>query len=62
MGHYESSARGKFIAISAYINKGEKSHTIDLTAHLKCLEQKEADSPRKNRQQEIIKLRAEIIK
>jgi hypothetical protein len=31
-----------------------------LTAHLKCLEQKEATSPKKNRSQKIIKLRGEI--
>jgi hypothetical protein len=31
-----------------------------LTAHLKALEQKEASTPKRNRRQEIIKLRAEI--
>jgi hypothetical protein len=31
-----------------------------LTAHLKALEQKEAITPKRSRQQEIIKLRAEI--
>jgi hypothetical protein len=31
-----------------------------LTAHLKALEQKEATSPKRTRQQEIIKLRTEI--
>jgi hypothetical protein len=31
-----------------------------LTAHLEALEQKEANSPKRSRQQEIIKLRAEI--
>jgi hypothetical protein len=31
-----------------------------LTAHLKALEQKEANSPKRSRWQEIIKLRAEI--
>jgi hypothetical protein len=31
-----------------------------LTAHLKALEQKEANTPKRSRQQEIIKLRAEI--
>ena len=54
--------RGKFIVLSAYIKKVEKSHASDLTAHLKALEQKEEDSPRRSRQQEIIKLRAEINK
>ena len=54
--------RGKFIALSAHINKTEKIHISDLTAHLKSLEQKEADSPKRSRRQEIIKLRAEINK
>ena len=40
----------------------KKSQTSDLTAHLKPLEQKEADSPRRGRWQETIKLRAEINK
>jgi hypothetical protein len=31
-----------------------------LTAHLKALEQKDANTPRRSRQQEIMKLRAEI--
>jgi hypothetical protein len=31
-----------------------------LTAHLKALEQKEANLPKRNRQQEIMKFRAEI--
>jgi hypothetical protein len=31
-----------------------------LTAHLKALEQKEANKPKRRRRQEIIKLRAEI--
>jgi hypothetical protein len=31
-----------------------------LTAHLKALEQKEANTPKRSRRQEIIKLRAEI--
>ncbi|KAL6084139.1 hypothetical protein STEG23_009593 [Scotinomys teguina] len=44
------------------MKKLEKSHINDLTAHLKALEQGEAKSPRRNRCQEIIKLRAEINK
>jgi hypothetical protein len=31
-----------------------------LTTHLKALEQKEANSPKRSRQQEIIKIRGEI--
>ena len=54
--------RGKFIALSAQLKKAEKSHIGDLTAHVKDLEKKEADSPRRSRRLEIIKLRAEINK
>ena len=54
--------KGKFIALCAYLKKVEKSHTSDLIAHLQAVEQKEADSPRRTRQQEIIKLRTEINK
>ena len=34
--------RRKFIAVSAFIMKLVRSHTSDLTAHLKVLGQKEA--------------------
>ena len=37
--------RGTFIALNAYIKNVEKFHISNLTAHLKALEQKEADSP-----------------
>ena len=53
---------GKFIALSAHIKKTEKAHLNDLTVHMKALEQKETDSPRRSRRQEIIKLKAEINK
>ena len=53
---------GKFIAANAYIKKLGKSHTSELTEHLKTLEQKEANSPKRTRQQEIIKVSAEINK
>jgi hypothetical protein len=52
--------RGKLIALSATKKKLDRAHTSSLTAHLKALEQKEANSPKSNRWQEIIKLRAEI--
>jgi hypothetical protein len=52
--------RGKLIALSATKKKLEKTHTSSLTAHLKALEQKVANLPKRSRQQEIIKLRAEI--
>jgi hypothetical protein len=56
----ESSLRGKLIALSASKKKLERAYTSSLTAHLKALEQKEASTPKRSRQQEIIKLRAEI--
>ena len=52
--------RGKFIALSASKKKLERAHTSSLTTHLKALEQKEANRPKRSRRQEIIKLRGEI--
>jgi hypothetical protein len=52
--------RGKLIVLSASRKKLERVYTSSLTAHLKALEQKEANSPKRSRGQEIIKLRAEI--
>jgi hypothetical protein len=52
---------GKLIALSAYKNKLKKAYTSSLTAHIEALELKEANSPKRSRWQEIIKLRAEII-
>jgi hypothetical protein len=49
----------KLIALSTSKKKPEKAHTRILTANLKALEQKEANSPKRSRWQEIIKLRAE---
>jgi hypothetical protein len=46
----------KLIALSAFIKKLEISYTTNITAHLKALEQKEANIPKRNRWQEIIKL------
>ena len=36
------------------------SHITNFTAHLKAVEQKEANIPKRSREQETIKLRAEI--
>jgi hypothetical protein len=55
----EAVLKGKPIAQSAAKKKLESTYTSSLIAHLKVLEQKEANSPRRSRQQEIIKLRAE---
>ena len=52
--------RGKFIVLSALVKKLERFYTSNLRAHLKALEQKEANTTKVSRQQEIVKLRAEI--
>jgi hypothetical protein len=50
----------KLIALNASKKKQERAHISSLTTHLKALEQKEANSPKRSRWQEIIKLRGEI--
>jgi hypothetical protein len=40
--------RGKLIALSASKKKLEKTYTSSLTAHLKALEQKEANTPKRS--------------
>jgi hypothetical protein len=50
----------KLLALSASKKKLERANTSSLTAHKKALEQKEANTPKRGRQQEIIKLRTEI--
>jgi hypothetical protein len=52
--------RAKFIALSASKKKRKRAYTSTLTACLKALEQKEANIPKRSKQQEIIKLRAEV--
>jgi hypothetical protein len=52
--------KGKFIAISALVKKLKRSYTNNLTACLRALDQKEANSPKRSRMQEIVKLRAKI--
>ena len=48
------------IAPSSSIKKIERSYTISLAAHVEPLGQKEANIPKRSRQQEIIKFRDEI--
>jgi hypothetical protein len=45
---------GKLIALSASKNKLKRAYTSCLTVHLKVLEQKEANKPKRSRRQEII--------
>ena len=54
--------RGKLIALSASKKKRERAHTSSLTTLLKALEQKEANSPKRSRQQKIIKHRVKSTK
>jgi hypothetical protein len=54
----ESSASRKTLSNS--IKELERAYTRSLIAHLKALEQKEANAAKKSRWQETIKLRAEI--
>jgi hypothetical protein len=59
-GTMKAFLRGKLIALSASKEKLERAPTSSLTTHLKFLEQKEANSPKRSRWQEIIKLRGKI--
>ena len=52
--------REKFTALNASKKKQDRGCRSSLTAQLKALEQKEANSPKRSRRQETIKLRAEI--
>ena len=51
--------RGRFIAIQAYLKKGEKKQINSLTLHLKQLEKEEMKNLRVSRRKEMIKIRAE---
>jgi hypothetical protein len=52
--------KGKLIALSVSKKKLERAYTSSLTAHLEALELNEANSAKRSRRQEIIKLRGEI--
>jgi hypothetical protein len=54
--------KGKLIPLSASKKKLERAYNSSLTTHLKALEQKKANSLKRSRWQEIIKIRAEINK
>jgi hypothetical protein len=60
MGHNKAFLRGKFIALSASKKKLERAQISSLATHLKALEQNDANSPKRSRWQEIIKLRSKI--
>jgi hypothetical protein len=52
--------RGKLLALSASKKKLERAQTSRLTTHVKALEQRESNSPKSSRQQELITLRGKI--
>jgi tRNA G10 N-methylase Trm11 len=52
--------RGKFIAMSAYIKRTERSQINDLILQLKLPEKQEQANPKTNRRREIIKIRSQI--
>ena len=52
--------RQNMIVLGASKKKMERAYTVSLTVHLKTLEQKEPNTPKRSRHQEIIKLRARI--
>jgi hypothetical protein len=52
--------RGKFIAMTAYIKRTERSQINDPILQLKLLEKQEQANPKTIRRREIIKIRAEI--
>jgi hypothetical protein len=58
-GPAKAVLRGKFIAMSAYIKRTERSQINDLIIHLKLLEKQEQGKPKTSRRREKLKIRAE---
>jgi hypothetical protein len=56
----KADLKGIPIALSARKKKLVRAYISSLTTHLKGLEQKEENSPKRSRQQDIIKLKGEI--
>jgi hypothetical protein len=54
--------RGKFIVMSAYIKRSEKSQINDLMLHLKLQEKQEQEKPKTSRKREIIKISMKSLK
>jgi hypothetical protein len=52
--------RGKFIVISAYIKRSERSQINNLILQFKFLEKQEQANPKTSRRRELIKIKAEI--
>jgi hypothetical protein len=60
MGHNERISKKKTQTFECLQKETQRAHASSFTKHLKALEQKEANSPKRSRWQEIIKLRGEI--
>ena len=60
MGDCKSSAKGRFIALQAYLKKQEKSQINNLILHLKQLEKEEMKNPSVSRRKEVLTITAEI--
>ena len=52
--------RGKFIAVSIYINKEQSSQIDNWSFHLEKLEKEEQTKPKATREKEMIKIKGEI--
>jgi hypothetical protein len=52
--------RGKFIAMSTYIKRTEKSQINNLMLHFKLIEKQEQAKPKTSKRGEIIKIKAKI--
>jgi hypothetical protein len=58
----KADLRGKYITMSAYNERSERSQINDLMLHLKHLEKKRKANPKTRRRRETIKIRAELNK
>jgi hypothetical protein len=52
--------RGKFIVMSAYIERSERSQINNIILQLKLLEKQEQANPKTSRRREILQIRAGI--
>jgi hypothetical protein len=60
MEHRNAVLRGKFVSISAYIKRTERSQINDLMLQFKLLEKQQQANPQTSWRRKIIKIRAEI--
>jgi hypothetical protein len=54
--------QGKFIVMSAYVKRTERSQINDLMQHLKLLEKQKQVKPKTSRRKEIIKIGPKLMK